>query len=398
MVSQGWRRPLLLVFGVTVGCDYGTFLTESGAFGLEPGLVTVPLQEPVVLEDSRFCPSVEFGYPAGEGVTELFLHSEDCFDIVGRSTARGDDGCFDLDAPGEEVFDISQRAQCIYGHEYPDDVLRVDVVPRDRVTAGVHPELEAYEPLFTDAEGAALSARNRHPLGDPLRVVEGQPFLPAVRIVDDEGRSVAYDDERYPPVYTLRDGDYERREGELAEEYRLDPGTIIDVSLEHETEPLPAGRLVAVPSSNVASLELQVGYGSSNGSSTFVRAVTRDLEGNLIYSAPVEWSSSGTEVGFIPMLPDYRQVSDDCLPPPAVPTERVVTLTAALGELRDSTEVRWTALPADPDDSPFERGEFCPETQPEADEDAVAARGCGCRSSRPSGMWWMLLLVGVRRR
>ncbi len=398
MVSQGSRRPLLIAALVAAGCDSDAFRTEAGVFGVSPGLVVVPTQGPVVLEDSLFCPDVRYGYPADAEVTEWFLRSENCFDIIGRSTQRDEDGCFDLEIPAEEVFDISQRAQCASRHDYPDDELRVDVVPRDAVTAGAYPALEVFAPAFVDESGAPLPAASQHTLGAPLQVVENQRFAPLVLIVDDAGRWVAYDDERYPPMFSPHVGSYDEGEGEFAEEILLAPGTVVDVSLEHSTAPLPAGQLVAVPSSDVVSLELQVGYGRAEASDITLRAVARDVEGNLVFSAPVEWSASGVEVGLVPLLPDYSWVADDCVPPPDEPMERMVTVTVALGELRDTAEVRWIALPADPDDPPFERGEYCLDADADDDLDIGGPRGCACRSSGPSSEWWMLLVLAIARR
>jgi len=391
-VGQRIGASGLLALG---GCSLGSFESDGGTYRMLAGLEYPGRVQRAAVMGSRFCPDVDEARD-GERVEHFYAFDEHCFSYEARSGQELDDeGCFRLDDPGELSVVVAPTGRCPSSDGFASDIVRVEVVSPERVTAGVRPLFDVLEATYFERpDGSPLPVRNRVAMGRTVRVVEGGWFAAGVYLYDQAGRAVGYDPDLFEVTLAARSGGYTTEDSELQQMLVLEPDTVLEAA----AGPYAAGTIVSVPASAVDTLELEVGRFVDAPFEPVVRAVTRDRAGQLLYAAPVEWSFEGDPVILELAADDYVYVSDVCTAPPRVPTARSVVLQARVGELVQRVEVLWTAAPAEDDADPFEPDPDCAGSEADAQE-ALTEPGCGCRRRIHDGAWpWVLALAFVRRR
>ncbi len=323
-------------------------------------------------------------------------------------------GCLHFDEPGEVVWQLTPALQC----GLDGDRLRFDVAPvGPTLRLGFDDWRERHAILLTDDEpplhlrgldeGLTI-ADLREPPDAPRRVIAGEVDAVMLRFDDDAGRVFSTD---AVELEVFGDGvtEVSGAEAFITEKWlSLESGSVGRIRAR-----LPDGstrdspQLVAVPSSEAASLELVVAVRDERP--LYARALIRDREGRPLHGAPVEWrvveGALWVEPGNLEneaRTADYALIGGECLPPEEQPVMRRAVLQARHAELADEVEIEWVEQPPEPEDrgAPFEPSSDC---QFGADlDDGGADHGCGCTSassgSHLATLPMLALLLVLRRR
>lgn len=235
--------------------------------------------------------------------------------------------------------------------------------------------------VFPDALGRPI---------DELLVVGDSPFavVPAlVRMVGDEEVEVRWrdiDHELTVPAHydhlrpRLDDGSiFPSLEGIIgAGESVTTSVTILGNSFE-----LPVVR--AVPLESIQSIELVPVYDMGDtqrewGPPRGVIAIPRDGEGRRVFEAPLEFELTDGYLSFGSER-DTLYLGDVCRRPPQSPTVRTASVSATIGDVAASADLKWIALPDD---------NYSP--------DSECVQACACTSAPPGESTpRMLALVGL---
>jgi MYXO-CTERM domain-containing protein len=389
-----------------------------------------------VLVGTKICPHVMMA-KRDDGTSVLFPGSYEsesllpCMDESVLGPAQFDaDRCWSLDAPGEVTWSLSPNGAC----EFDGDSIRLQIVePSPMLRLGFDDwrvrSPSAAEWLDQDvipvvvglAPGRTLADVREDPSA-PRLVVNGQLDVPMLRLDDELGR-VWVDDLELEIVgdgatavepevdrFGLVNG--ERWPGERP--LMLSPTAVVRIRATLPSgETLESPELLAVPPTAAASLDLMVASAGEESEYAYAYAEVRDAEGRVLHGAPIEWavgegalSVRSGDLSLETRTQEYAWLGLECEPPPTAPTERRATLIARIGELEDSVEMIWTALPVPPSDPdrPFEPDEDCmfgdesgsDESGAEDESGAdVADFGCACASDERSPGSGGLLLLGL---
>lgn len=392
-------RLLLALLPLAAGCT-GSLNSDNGVVNVQlPGVQGLDDETRLVAEGAVLCPDTITDLQTNATVTS-------CYEVQPDGAWEADGACSAAVAPGPAVLTLVPQDCVISGASFTatEDTLTVEVVPTEELHARLRwleevanePGLGLVTPVPTDTVPAD---------GDPLRVAAGGSMLldPELRRAADgvvvawstAGMSASVDGAGVviaPPP----DDDSDIGVAVSAGATATVRWTLADGS------PWPLVDIVAdegpftLESVYVAVIEAE-GYSQPLGA----RAVVRGAAGEVVFGAPVSWSSDilqltqGTPDG----LPssDYAGTSDSCRDPSALSGEQHATLTATLGDQQVSVDVAWTPEPGD--GSPWAPGADCA-----ADTGAPGPdTSCGCATGSGDlaggvGLLGALALARRRRR
>lgn len=385
-------RPfvVLLATGLTAGC------TPSLPSDADVVSVTFPgthdIDDRLVAPGAHLCP---------DEVTDLATSStvDQCYTFGGALEVwDATNGCLSGSAPGAASLLLTAVPCEVDGAAFTaeDDTLTVEIVDPASLTASVH-WLEE-DALLPDISLAVPIPTGTFPAdGEPLRVASysTMALTPELRrSVDDE--RVGWSEDQLsamvdgPAVHASLD-DGGRIRIEVADGANADVSVTLTGAgtwlLTHiEADPGPY-TLESVYSAVLAGDD---GHSQPMGA----RAVVRNSAGDLVFGAPVTWSSDVLSVsaGVDAGLPsaDYAGLADECRDPNALSGEQRATLTASLDDQSISAEVAWNPAPGDGDVW----------TAPDGCEDENSndklTPSCGCAAGRgDEGALGVILALGL---
>jgi MYXO-CTERM domain-containing protein len=382
-----------------VACGPPSFETDSGQLEVaDPAVVDLVAEDggpSPLLVGTELCPDLSAGAETPEGDYDRLACFAQSFE--GPVVVAGE--CLDFDTPG--VVDWWFTAQACPGNDFGyapvDDHVAIEVLAALDVTGHLPMRLEdsmeaaeAEEAAGGQPSGLTIERPEvwRVADGEPLRIVarEAYDLEPRLRTVD--GVAVAWNDGAL--VSTDGNATILAQEEPVLGTFRVltESGATSALALEAGGSSIGVGAVEGVPLSAVASLEIALVTLGGDGVSLPVaaRAVTKDLDGNVIVGAPVKWR-------FTPMLltpgpgsglpgADYVTFSDVCRNPGTTFGEQRGRLTASLGVLSDAVEVVWTPrIEADPSDT-WTRDEACD-------------TACGCATGGAGNATALAALLGL---
>jgi hypothetical protein len=347
-----------------------------------------------------------------------------------------DGGCLHLGGQGDVLWSFTPQACAASDAGYQP--VYDDVLFRVLGTGRVHAEatdIEDLVELFLDPGSQdAWPADWRAPAGQPLRIVEDEPFrlYPLIvenltglevgwRLDDGEASTTGGIDARWNPEL-------------LAIDLTLAPDEDGEVLFRVGDSPAwPIREVTAVPHDAPASMQVVVGYYrdplTAKITPVGARAIVRDAEGRLVWGTPVRWTLDKGELAVGDpwiVLPgqDYVSLLDECLPPEELEGPQRATIRATYGDLTATADLAWNNPPFAPDPD-WERNPYCvvgappaedptdPTTPPvdppatttpppeelQPDEFIAGAGGCRCSTGGlPPVFAPLLALVALRRR
>jgi len=340
---------LLALLPLAAGCT-GSLNSDNGVVNVQfPGVQGLDDETRLVAQGAALCP---------DSITDLQTDATvtSCYAVQADGAWEAEGACNTAAMPGPAVLTLAPLECVISGASFTatEDTLTVEVVPTDDVHARLRwleevanePGIGLVAPVPTDTVPAD---------GEPVRVAPGATLLldPELRRAVDgvvvawstAGMSVSVEGTGLVVAAQPED------ESDIGVVVATGAtGSVLWTLGDGSSWPLADIVADAGPytldSVYVAVIEAD-GYSQPLGA----RAVVRGASGEVVFGAPVTWSSDilqltqGTPDG----LPssDYTGTSDSCRDPSSLSGEQHATLTATLGDQEVSVDVAWTPKAGD---------------------------------------------------